>query len=71
MTTALIKTPEKLIVEHLEKNGQKMSWLADKIGLSSGHLHSVLKGKKKKVQRGLTEENLIKINRVLGTEFKK
>jgi len=65
-----IKTPEEQIVEHLENNGQKMNWLADKIGLSAGHLHSVLKGEDN-VKRELTEENLKKINEALGTKFKK
>ena len=65
-----IKTPEEQIVEHLENNGQKMSWLADKIELSAGHLHSVLKGEDN-VKRELTDENLKKINEVLGTKFKK
>lgn len=64
------KSPEELIVWHLENNGQKMLWLANKIGISAGHLHSVLKGENGK-KRELTEENLEKINTVLGTEFKK
>lgn len=71
MTTVINNTPEKMIVEHLKSNGQKMSWLAEKIGVTAGHLHSVLKGKKKNVKRDLTDENLQQINEVLGTEFKK
>lgn len=61
---------EQLIVNHLKENGQKMNWLADKLGLSAGHLHSVLKGKGK-VKRELTEENLAQINEALGTQFTK
>lgn len=64
------KTPEELIVEHLENNGQKLNWLADKIGLSVGHLHSVLKGVDDR-KRDLTEDNLKAINEALGTTFKK
>lgn len=64
------KTPEELIVEHLESNGQKMSWLAEKIGVTAGHLHSVLKGKGFS-KRDLTDDNLIAINEALGTKFKK
>ena len=64
------KTPEELIVEHLENNGQKMSWLADKVGVTAGHLHSVLKGIGFS-KRELTEENLKSINEALGTKFKK
>lgn len=59
---------EERIVSHLKDNGQKMSWLADKIGVSPGHLHSVLKGEDF-VKRELTDENRIKINEVLGTNF--
>jgi len=62
------KKTEQLIVQHLKVNGQKMSWLAGKINLSNGHLHSVLKGKKN-VKRQLTAENLQRINEVLGTQF--
>lgn len=64
------KTPEELIVEHLENNGQKLIWLAEKINLSVGHLHSVLKGVDAR-KRDLTEENLTAINAALGTKFKK
>ena len=63
-------TPEELIVAHLEANGQKFSWLADKIGVTAGHLHSVLKGVEN-TKRELTDENLEKINEALGTKFKK
>lgn len=64
----MTKSPEELIVAHLENNGQKLSWLADKIGCTPGHLHSVLKGFKY-TKRELTEENRLKINQALGTEF--
>ncbi len=59
---------EEQIVKHLFDNGQKMNWLADKMQVSAGHLHSVLKGEGS-VKRELTEENRIKINEVLGTNF--
>lgn len=62
------KTVEDNIVEHLEKNGQKMSWLADKLGITAGHLHSVLKGEGFK-KRELTEDNRRKINEALGTNY--
>lgn len=61
-------TVEQRIVRHLNENGQKMNWLADKIGVTAGHLHSVLKGENN-VKRDLTEENRNKINEVLGTNF--
>jgi len=70
MATIVNKTPEEMIVEHLENNGQKFSWLAEKVGITSGHLHSVLKGVGFS-KRELTESNLEKINEVLGTKFKK
>ena len=68
--TTIEKTTEQLIVDHLRDNGQKLSWLAEKIELSLGHLHSVLKGEGN-VKRELTEENLTKINSALCTKFKK
>jgi len=43
-------------------------WLANKIGVSVGHLHSVLKGKEG-VKRALTDENREKINNALNTNF--
>ena len=64
----LKKRVEEMIVEHLNNNGQKLKWLADKIDVSVGHLHSVLKGDEK-VKRSLTEENLKKINEALNTNF--
>lgn len=68
MPNTMIKSPEELIVEHLENNGQKLSWLAEKIGLTPGHLHSVLKGVDF-TKRELTEENRQKINQALNTDF--
>jgi len=62
------QTPEELIVQHLENNGQKLTWLAEKIGCTTGHLHSVLKGVDF-TKRELTEENRKKINEALGTDY--
>jgi len=59
---------EEKIISHLEENGQMLNWLAGKIGLTVGHLHSVLKGKDG-VKRSLTMANLKKINEVLKTDF--
>ncbi len=61
-------TTEKAIIKHLDDNGQMLKWLADKIGVHTGHLHHVLKGNKK-TKRVLTESNLQKINEVLKTDF--
>lgn len=63
-----IATPEELIVQHLADNGQKLSWLADKIGVTAGHLHSVLKGVDF-TKRELTEDNRRKINEALKTDY--
>lgn len=68
MPKVATKSPEELIVEHLENNGQKLSWLALKIGCTVGHLHSVLKGVDF-TKRELTEENRQKINKALNTDF--
>ena len=62
------QSPEKKILAHLLENGQKSSWLAEKIGCSPSHLHFVLKGKKH-LKRDLNKENLAIINRVLKTNF--
>lgn len=59
---------EKLILEHLEEHGQKMSWLADKIGVTPGHLYHVLKGHKG-IKRTLSEKNRKKINEILKTDY--
>lgn len=61
-------TVEEKIVKHLSENGQKMNWLADKIGVTAGHLHSVLKGENFS-KRELTQENRNKINEALGTNY--
>ena len=61
-------TVEQKIVKYLSENGQKMNWLAKKIGVSSGHLHAVLKGENN-VKRELTQSNLQKINTALNTDF--
>ena len=59
---------EEKILAHMEDNGQKLKWLADKIEISVGHLHSVLKGKNG-VKRNLTDDNRRKINEALNTSF--
>ena len=61
-------TTEQKIVNHLSDNGQKLSWLASKIGITTGHLHSVLKGEGS-VKRELTTKNRNKINETLGTNY--
>ncbi len=59
---------EEKIVKHLEENGIKASWLAEKIGVTSTHLHFILKGNAK-TKRDLTPENLKIINESLKTNF--
>ena len=59
---------EQKILAHLQENGQKSNWLAEKIGCSPSHLHFVLKGKKY-LKRDLSKENLTIINQVLKTNF--
>lgn len=61
-------TVEQMIIAHLEENGQKSNWLAEKIGCTPSHLHFVLKGKKDK-KRDLSKDNLAIINQVLKTNF--
>ena len=62
------KTAEQSIAEHLNDNGQKLTWLAKKIGVTSAHLFFVLKAEDNK-KRELTQSNLDKINEALRTNF--
>lgn len=68
MPKTLLITPEEQIIKHLEDNGQRLNWLANKIECSVGHLHSVLKGEGLR-KRELTDDNRKKINSALGTDF--
>ena len=61
-------TPEELIVKHLDDNGQRLKWLATSIGVTTGHLHCVLKGVGD-VKRPLTSHNREKINQTLKTNY--
>lgn len=49
----------------LKERGIKKIWLADKAGISSGHITNILKGK-----RDILPDVLEKINKALGTNFK-
>lgn len=53
------------IKEHMQKHGLKYTWLCEKVEISTGHMSNIFGGEKR-----LTEELLIKINKVLGTDFK-
>lgn len=68
MAKTITLSIEEKIVLHLKENGQKMSWLADKLEVTPGHLHSVLKGEGIN-KRDLSEDNRIKINKFLGTDY--
>lgn len=68
MAKTIALSVEEKIVLHLKENGQKMSWLATKLNITPGHLHSVLKGEGIN-KRDLSEDNRIKINELLGTNF--
>ena len=63
------KTVEQEIVDYLAENGQKISWLGKKLGVSVGHISLVLKGEGN-LKRDLTQNNLDKINEALRTNFK-
>ena len=58
------KDPRDLIIEHLNEKGIKKKWLKEKLGLSDTHFSLVLTK-----DRDLTDENLKKINEILGTNF--
>lgn len=55
------------INKHLEENDRGISYLEKKTGLSYAHLYYIFVRK----ERDLTEDNLHKINEVLGTDFQK
>lgn len=59
-----IKDSRLLIAEHLENNGIKPSWLADKLDISPTHMHYILKA-----ERDLTEDNKTAINKILNTNY--
>ena len=67
-TKESLKTVEERIVEYMDSKGIKFSWLAEKVGISVGHLHHVLKGTDN-LKRELTDDNLEKINIALEKEF--
>jgi plasmid maintenance system antidote protein VapI len=56
-----------LIMEHLKQDDRTVAYLEKKTGLSYAHLYYVFVKK----ERDLTDDNLIKINEVLGTDFEK
>ena len=65
-----VVTTENKIIQHMNDFGIKFSWLAEKVGVSKGHLHLVLKGGKDgKEKRELCEDLKNKINLALGTSF--
>lgn len=59
------KTVLENIKDHMTEHGLKYTWLCSKVGISTGHMSNIFGGEKR-----LTEELLIKINKVLGTDFK-
>jgi len=64
MQTATKKSIPEMIREHLENNGTKQVWLAEKTGISPEHISNILADRVL-----LTADNLKKINDALGTEF--
>ncbi len=57
-------TAQKKIQAYLKERGIKQSWLAEKTGISNPHISNII------AERVLfTQENLDKINSVLGTDF--
>jgi uncharacterized protein YehS (DUF1456 family) len=61
-------TPEEQIVHHLKENGQKIQWLADRVGFSRQYIGLILTGKGKDKKR-LTPEIREKINTILKTNY--
>ncbi len=63
--TAVIEDVRDLVSTHLKTFGIKQTWLAQKLDISDTHLTLIFQK-----ERDLTENNLNKINSVLGTDFK-
>jgi hypothetical protein len=68
VTQSDLLTPEQKIVHHLEENGQKIQWLADRVGFSRQYIGLILTGKGKDKKR-LTPEIREKINQVLKSDY--
>lgn len=57
--------PRDLIMKKMEDEGRTLSWLSEKTDINYNTLHSCIRRK----LFTLSEENLDKINSVLGTSF--
>lgn len=57
--------PRDLIISEMEAGGRKLSWLSEQTGIEYHHLYGCVK--RKMIE--LSQDNLDKINRVLGTDF--
>lgn len=55
---------QKQILQYLDNRGIKQMWLVKKSGISQPHISNILSERVL-----LTQENLDKINSVLGTDF--
>lgn len=55
---------QKQILKYLDDRGIKQMWLVKKSGISQPHISNILSERVL-----LTQENLDKINNVLGTDF--
>ena len=64
-TDVIEKTPPEKWKEVLQERGVKQSWLAEKTDISPEHISNILAGRVL-----LTDENKLKINEALGTNFK-
>lgn len=60
--------PERAISDHLRDNGQSITWLAKKVGLSRSYLHNMLKSPPP-YKQPLPEAVRQKINEVLKTNY--
>jgi len=61
----VIEDVRDVIMAKMKNEGRVLTWLADRSGISYDTLYSCLKKK----FFSLSEENLSKINKALGTDF--
>lgn len=59
------KTIQEKWVDTINQRGLKQTWVAEKAGISPPHLSNILSERVL-----LTEENVVKINEALGTDFR-
>lgn len=56
--------PRDVFRKEIKKQGRSFKWIADELGLSSSHVHNIMKKREH-----LTEGNRQKLNKILNTNI--